>query len=67
MTPLFFRKLIFNSKLHREQCIQNKKKYAVVKYRKLYSMPNGPEDPDYIMLFITALSSYFAIKFCYRK
>jgi len=67
MTPYFFRKVIFHSKLNRDKFLRNKQKYMITNRRKFYSIPNGPEDPDYIMIFITALSSYFALKLYYKN
>jgi hypothetical protein len=64
---MIFRKVIFNSKVNRANFIRNKQKYRIVNRRNFYSLPNGPDDPDYFMMFITALSSYFTLKILYKK
>ena len=67
MTPIIFKKVIFNSGLQRVKSIQQKKKFMVINRRKFYNFPNGPEEPDYIMMVMTALSSYFALQIFYKK
>ena len=68
MRPFIFKKIVFHSRLQRYQCIQRKNKYMIINQRNFYSLPNGPEDPDYIMIFLTALSSYYFVKMIsYKK
>lgn len=67
MTPIIFRRIIYNSTLQRTQCIQQKKKFQVINHRKIYNFPNGPEEPNYIMMFLTGLCAYFSISTFYRK
>ena len=62
MMPIIFRRVIFNSKIIREQYRQNKKKYMIMNHRKFYSLPTGPEDPNYFIIFLTSISTYYIIK-----
>ena len=64
---MIFRKVIFNTKVNRSNFIRNKQKYRIVNQRNFYSVPNGPDDPNYFIIFVTACSSYFTLKFIYKK
>jgi len=67
MTPIIFRRIIYNAPLQRSQCMQKKKNFQVINRRKFYSFPNGPQDPDYLMIFLTGLCTYFSISMFYKK
>ena len=56
----------------RNKCIENKKKFTVVKKRQLHTFNNGPNNkeppnnPDYLMIFVGSLFSYYAMKMLYK-
>jgi len=66
-TPIIFRRIIFNSSLQRTLYNQKKKKFQVINRRKFYNMPNGPQDPDYLMVFLTGICAYYTIGLFYKK
>lgn len=56
----------------RNKCIENKKKFTIVKKRQLHTFNNGPNNqdpnnPDYLMMFLGGLFSYYTMKNLYKK
>ena len=58
----------------RNKCIENKKKFTVItsKKRQLHTFNNGPNNPDpnnpdYLLMMIGSVLSYYTIKILYKK
>ena len=56
----------------RNKCIENKKKFTLVKKRQFHTFNNGPNNqdpnnPDYSKLFLGSLLSYYTMKMLYKK
>ena len=63
MSPYLIRHIIYNNlKARKWKLLQGKKKYAIINKRQMYSLPNGPEEPEWLWFFITAATSYYTIK-----
>jgi len=60
MTPFIFRRIIYNARIERTQCIQRKKQFQIINRRKFYSFPNGPEEPNYLIMFLTGIIAYYS-------
>ena len=58
--------------IFRNKCIENKKKFNIVNRnpkRQFHTMnngPNGPDDPDYFMIFLGGVSAYYTMKLLYK-
>lgn len=55
MAPYLVRHIIYNSKAVRTQI--NNKKYR----RNTHSLPNDPQNPNWLLLFIGGITSIYAI------
>ena len=61
----------------RNKCIENKKKFTIVNRntkRQLHTMnnghdggPNGPNNEDYLKMFLASVSAYYAVKILFRR
>lgn len=58
----------------RNKCIENKKKFTIVnrnnpkrQFHTFNNGPNGPDDPDYLMIFLASVSAYYTIKLLYKR
>jgi hypothetical protein len=67
MSLIIFRRIIYNSTLNQQKFIEKKRKYMLVNKRPFYSFPNGPEEPNYIILLVYGIFSYYTLKYIHRK
>jgi len=61
----------------RNKCIENKKKFTIVNRndkRQLHTLnngpnggPNGPNNNDYLKMFLAGVSTYCAMKILFRR
>jgi len=73
ITQLYLKRIVYNSKLNREKFIINKKKINKIKsiqVRKLCTFQtknHEPKNPDWLFMFIIALTGYSVGKFNQTK